>query len=298
VRVAATILVGASVIAAAATVAAGRTDGPLPDPAVFLPLVRAHLFLDEELQRNYTYHEKRQQIRVTKFGKVELGRVRLFEVYASPEPGRRYRRLIADNGVPLDGAELARRDAEYARYLEDLARSRAQETPKERARRVEKEARAQRERDALIADVFRAYDMKLARREMIDGVSTIAVTLTPRPKSVATTGEGKHLKKFQGTAWVSETDYQVVRIDVECIDTVLVGWGLLGRVHKGSRLTIERRKVNGEVWLPRRTRIEVRGRSLLVRKFTVVAETEFSNYRKFAVDTTETFGVPFRDPGL
>jgi hypothetical protein len=59
---------------------------------------------------------------------------------------------------------------------------------------------------------------------------------------------------------------------------------------------VERRKVNGEVWLPYRTRIELRGRSLLIRKFAVVAVTEFSKYRKFLVDTKETFEAPVQEP--
>jgi hypothetical protein len=41
-------------------------------------------------------------------------------------------------------------------------------------------------------------------------------------------------------------------------------------------------------------RVEMRGRSLLVRKFDLVAATEFSNYRKFSVTTSETFDGPSR----
>jgi hypothetical protein len=74
-----------------------------------------------------------------------------------------------------------------------------------------------------------------------------------------------------------------------------VGWGILGRVHEGSVFTFERRKINGEVWLPHFSRIEIKGRSLLLRKFDVVATTEFSNYRKFTVSTTETFNGPSQE---
>jgi hypothetical protein len=75
------------------------------------------------------------------------------------------------------------------------------------------------------------------------------------------------------------------------VENLLVGWGLLGRVHKGSRMLVERRKINDEVWLPARVTFEVVGRSLLVRKFSVRAVTEFSEYRKFDVATSETFKV-------
>jgi hypothetical protein len=269
---------------------AQQETAPLPEPSSFLAKVRERLFLDEEAQRGYTYQEKRQEIRVTRLGKVELGRVRLFEVYASPEPGHRYRRLIADDGVPIEPGELRRRDAAYQQYVRNLHESRVHETPAQRAQRLAKDAGERRERDALVADVFHTFDMKLVRRDAVEGVTAIVAELTPRPNAAATSKIGKHLKKFRGEVWISEADQQVIKIDMESTDPVLIGWGIVGRLREGSRLTVERRKVNGEVWLPYRTRIQLRGRSLLFRKFDLVAVTEFSNYRKFVVDTKETFG--------
>jgi hypothetical protein len=45
------------------------------------------------------------------------------------------------------------------------------------------------------------------------------------------------------------------------------------------------------VWLPARLTFEVVGRALLVRKFSVRAVTEFSEYKRFDVATSETFKV-------
>jgi hypothetical protein len=87
---------------------------------------------------------------------------------------------------------------------------------------------------------------------------------------------------------VTAGEHQVVKADLEASSDVLVGLGLVGRVHKGSRFTFERKRIN-EVWLPARVVIELVGRTLLVRKFSVRAVTEFSDYRKFAVSTAETF---------
>ena len=97
------------------------------------------------------------------------------------------------------------------------------------------------------------------------------------------------VEQFHGWGWVSENDDEVIKIEVEAKNDVLLGWGILGRVKKGSRLTWERRKVNGEVWLPARTKVEVMGRTLLVRTFSVEAVTEFSDYMKFDVTTNETY---------
>jgi hypothetical protein len=135
------------------------------------------------------------------------------------------------------------------------------------------------------------YDIAFLGRETVDGYQSVVASLEPRP-NVATRSEvGKYFSKFRGRAWVSEHDYQVVKVEMEAVENLNVGWGILGRVHKGSRMIVERRKVNDEVWLPARVTFEVLGRSVLVRKFSVRAVTEFSDYKKFEVATSETFKV-------
>jgi hypothetical protein len=280
------------IAALAAPQRTAAASDPLPDPAAFLTKVRANLFTDEELQRDYTYLEKREEIRLSRLGRVHVGRTRLFEVYPAPEPGHRYRRLIADNGKPLDPATLASRDAEYEKYVTDLYRQRTNETPADRARREAKEAEDRRTRDEIVADVFRIFEARMLGRERLAGRSVIVFSLTPRPGVESRSKPGKYFPSFAGRVWIDEIDHQVMKVVMESIDTINVGWGFLGRVHEGSVFTFERRKVNGEVWLPHLTRIEMKGRSLLFRKFDLVATTEYSNYRKFSVSTRETFDSP------
>ncbi len=282
------------VVTASRAGAATQSVTPLPDTAAFLAAVRANLFADEERARQYTYRERREEIRVSKLGKVSVNRVRLFEVYASPDPLHRYRRLIADDGVALSPAQLDRRDGDYAKYLADLALERQRETTAQRSARLAREAAEYRKRDDFVDDVFRTFEMVLRRREWTSGRETIAVSLTPKQGVTPKTDTGKYLKKFRGTAWIDESDHQLARVELECLETILVGWGILGRVHPGSRLTLERRKINDEVWLPFSFRTEIKGRALLVRKFDVAAETRYSDYRRFSVDTRETFEAPPR----
>jgi hypothetical protein len=272
-----------------------ETGRELPDEKAFLANVRANLFTDEELQRDYTYLEKREEIRVSKLGRVHVGRTRLFEVYPAPEPGHRYRRLIADNGKPLDPRKLAERDAEYQKYVTDLHQQRLHETPGGRALRESRAAEERKGRDEIVADVFRVFQADMLGREMLLGRPTIVFSLVPRPKAAPRTKPGRYFPNFKGRVWIDEADYQVIKVVMDSVDTINVGWGILGRVHKGSVFTFERRKINGEVWLPHLARIEMKGRSVLFRKFDVVATTEYSNYRKFHVSTTETFQGPSRD---
>jgi hypothetical protein len=83
-----------------------------------------------------------------------------------------------------------------------------------------------------------------------------------------------------------------VRLKVEAIDTVGIGLGMLARIHKGSRLAFERRKVNSEVWLPALANYSFNARVALVKMLRRDATLEFSNYRKFTVDTSSSFAPP------
>ena len=64
--------------------------------------------------------------------------------------------------------------------------------------------------------------------------------------------------------------------------------GVVAKLYKGTTLVFERRKVNDEVWLPTRTRVNMSGRAL-IRKFSLEAVIEYSDYRKFSVNTDTTF---------
>ena len=108
----------------------------------------------------------------------------------------------------------------------------------------------------------------------------------------ATSREGRILQKFKGRAFVSELDAQVVRVELEALDNISFGLGLLAKVNKGSQAAFERRYINGEVWLPASFRLRARGRQFLLKGIDLDNEVEWYDYRKFTVDTKETVAAP------
>ena len=139
---------------------------------------------------------------------------------------------------------------------------------------------------------FGIYDIGMIRREMVDGHDTIFATLDPKEGVRPQTDDGKIMRNFKARAWVSESDYELVRVEIEAIRDLSFGLGLLARVHKGTVATYERRKVNNEVWLPAKVTWTASGRLLLVRRLRLRGISEFSGYRKFTVDTSTTYGTP------
>jgi hypothetical protein len=69
-----------------------------------------------------------------------------------------------------------------------------------------------------------------------------------------------------------------MRLEVESTGDVTFGFGILARLHKGSRMAFERRPVN-DVWLPSELRYSGDGRVLLVKKLRVEEIREYSGYQ-------------------
>jgi hypothetical protein len=261
---------------------AWSSDQSLPDQDHFVAEVRARLRMDRALQANYTFLERRQEIDISKLGKVSAEVTKLYEVYPSADPGFTYKRLIAVNGTPISGAELARNDEKHRRDLERVASS-----PSERAKQqrdIEKNRREERE---AIDELFRVYDIRLVGRERLAGYPTIVGTLEPRPGYQPRSDDGRMMKRFRGRVWAHEFDYQIVKVDLESVEEVTIGWGLLARLRKGAKITLQRTKVNDEIWLPTSLRIVGTGRTLIFRRFTIDSLTEWSDYKRFSVSTEE-----------
>ena len=265
-------------------------DRPLPATDLFLANVRAHLRTDRTLLSQYTYLQRSRDLHFTKTGKFAPGAEKLYQVYPGLHPRERYERLMAVDGKPRDPAELAADDQKHQKKVLDELAKRERESAGDREKRLKAEAKELRDEEDEVDDVFRVYDFRLVERQLIDGQSMIVVDFAPKHGAAPKTGDGKLLTKAKGRAWISEDDYQLARLEAEMIGDVSVGL-FLAKLYKGTTISVDRRKVNGEVWLPARVRLNLSGRAL-VRKFSVESVIEFSDYRKFSVETGETFKVP------
>jgi hypothetical protein len=204
---------------------------------------------------------------------------------------RTYRRLVEVDGKPRPADELARDDREHRKKVEEALERRAKESPEDRAKRMERRAKDQREFQRAVDDLLRVYRFTMIGRELVDGHPAIVIDFEPRPDAQPQTDGGRLMRKVRGRAWITEDDYQIARIEGETLDDFSFGWGIFGKVYKGTTATFERRKVNGEVWLPSRIVFSAAGRAF-VRKFQLDSTIEYFDYRKFGVDTDTRFSLP------
>ena len=265
----------------------GGQERPLPDAEPFLAKARAHLQTDRQLLSQYTYKERQTKIHLSRFGALTTGPVQVFEVYPGIEPDDTYRRLIEVDGKPRDSAELEKEDHHRQKHVLDEIDRRRREDPDARERRLQREAKEHHQDEETLDDLIRVYQFTLVERQILNGHPAIVVDFVPRPNAAPKTSDGKDMTKVKGRAWISEDDYQMVRVSVEVLKDFSVGW-FIGRLYAGTTASYERRKVNNEIWLPSRLRINASGRAL-IRKFHIDTVTDYSDYRKFSVQTDTEF---------
>ena len=282
-------MIASALLSVTALVAQER---PLPDQESFLRDVRTRLQTDSALQSGYIYVETRREQKVDGRGQVEQESVKVYESYPGLPGEDRWDRLISENGRPRAASDLDKELRNRQKKAEAMVLEATDQPAKQQARQQREDAMRRREFDAMLDDLFLVYNIRMERRELLDGHGTIMFSLTPRREAKPRTREGSQMRAFAVRAWISESDRELVRVDAEAIDTLSMGFGLLARLHKGAKLSFLRTKVNDEVWLPSRVSYSGSARVGLVAVLRRIGISEFSGYRKFSVDTSTTYRPP------
>lgn len=259
---------------------------PLPELNAFLARIKGNLKSDRLLLSQYAYNRTSGTRYLDKDGRVKKTETREYEVYPSFEEDMTYERLISEDGRPVDPGKLEAQDSEYKKKADARARRLAGEKKSDQLERLAREAEESRKEREIIEDMLMLYEFKLLRREMAGGHSAVWIGFDPKPQYRPRTKDGNILKRLRGQALVSDTDYQVIRVEAELIDDYSIGLGLLARVHKGTRLMFIRKKINDEIWLPAEFRFSGSARALLLKQLRLESTSTFSDYRKYSVSST------------
>jgi hypothetical protein len=184
-------------------------------------------------------------------------------------------RQIERNGVPVPQQELDQNLASIRQRAADLRAM----TAAERAKLEEQSRRRERDETDWLKEFPEALDYRQIGEEMVDGRPAIVLECSPRPGYKASNLQARVFSKVRGKIWIDRADSQLVRADAEVYETVNIGLGVLGRVHKGTRFHIERRKVGAETWLPVSQTIRFAARVLLFKHLAQEEVTEYSRFR-------------------
>ncbi len=228
---------------------------------------------NQEVLSNYTYHMLTVGRDLDGKGQVRSTHSDLTEVLYIG--GRRHERLLEKDGKPLSEKE-AKKEQES---LDRAARDAEKLTPEERQAR-DREGKKQRERESM-SHIPDACDMRIVGEPEVNGRPAWQIHLSPRrdyngPDSAV-------LRHIEADLWIDKGDYAWVRIDADALDTISFGF-FLARIAKGTRISMERTRVNDEVWALHTLKMKASARVALVKSFNAEADVTFSEYRRFRTD--------------
>src|SRR3984957_1021240 len=228
--------------------------------------------------RNYTYIERDEEHKLDGKGQVKSTETKTYEVMELY--GEQVQRLTEKGDKPLDAKDAAKEEEK----IQKIINKRRDESENERKKREEKEEKGREEDRKFVLEVADAYDFKLVGTELVGGREAWVIDGEPRPGFVPHMKQSKFLTKFRGRVWIDKSDFQLAKMDVECLDTI--SWGLfMARIHKGSRFMLEQTRVNQEVWLPRELTVKVDVRLALLKNLHVDLEQSFRDYKKFRANS-------------
>ena len=238
---------------------------------------------NDKRQRDYTYIERHVEHKLDGKDQVKSTEAKTYEVMELY--GEQVMRLIEKDDKPLSEKEAAKEE-ERIRKLTD---KRKNESEDERRKREEKEEKDRGQGRKFVREVADAYNFRLVGIEQVDGRDAWVIDGEPRPGYEPHMKDAKFLPKFHGRVWIDKNDLQWMKLDVECIDTVSLGW-VLARIHRGTRVVIEQTRVNDEVWLPRHVAFKFNARVALFKGYNVDGEQSYRDYKKFR-SSTKIVGV-------
>jgi hypothetical protein len=273
-----------------------------------------------DLLSQFAYKETVSEMTLDSNGKVKNTQTSVIDHIPTRVQGFIYERQIVKNGVPLTAKELEKQDqknedevrkseTDIKKYRDKAGSDRekirndliAQLTRDFDKQHLSTEERKKKIDEALDAydhpkpfvpvrkmedsTILQASDFQLAGRETLDGRSVIVITFKPKPGFKGGSMYEKILQHAGGKIWVSEDEYQMMKIEIHVTDAINLGFGLLAKVQPGSKAIFEWRKFNDEVWLPSHGDFTAKVRILLVKGEHTHEIHEYSDYKKYVVST-------------
>jgi hypothetical protein len=240
---------------------------------------------DTQLTKEYNYLQREETRELDRSGKVRVHKDETWDVI--PLEGSPYKRLVSRDGRPLSAAEKELEDQKVRAAAEE----RRKETPEQRAHRLEEWRHRQDRQRQPLRELPEAFNFTLLPEEDLDGRPVYVIEALPKPGYKPKSTYTAFFPKVKVHAWIDKADLEAKRIEIEATDTISFG-GFLLRLEKGSRIVIEQTRMDDQVWVPRHVSVLAEARLLLLKNMNREMEYDFSDYKKFQVDSRVVYLQP------
>ena len=159
--------------------------------------------------------------------------------------GSPYSRLTEVDSQPLSPTQ-SNQEAEKLRSA--IAR-RANESPKDRCRRLAQYQKNRERMFALLNEMGQAFEFQNLGVRKLDRHEVYVLQARPRPGYQPKSQETKVLTGMEGTLWIEKNTLQWVRVEAVSIKPIWFGW-FIAKILPGTRFLLEQAPVTNSIWLP------------------------------------------------
>jgi hypothetical protein len=224
--------------------------------------------------KNYTFLERVEERRYGRNGNLSSKEIQTYEFMVLG--GRPYGRLVERDDQALPPKE-ARKEQDK---LDKESAKRQRESASDKAR----EDKDREEERRYLREVPQAFDLTLQGSEQIGGRPVWIIGAQPKAGYKPKIKRAEMLSHLRGKIWVDQADYQWVKAEVEVIDAISFGLGLV-KLEPGAVLNFDQVRVNEEVWLPAHISVRADARLVYLRKLREELDITYRNYQKFQADS-------------
>ena len=286
------------------------TSGQTVDPNVNVPqLIREAYLRGAEMSKRllqYSWTDTRSYRVVEKGGKVKTYPEQVYEVFPNKVNGKfLIRRLVRENGVPLNPERAAKEMARQGKELEKDERE-AEEAERKSSSKQSSPPTAvdgcvpqgyvttYGANGGLIAmsisDFLCAGEFSNPQPGAVNGREAIIVDFRPRADYRPPNKDRQPIKGLQGRMWIDVKDRIVSRLEAwPVLDNGRVGVNEVQRKPTEVVLTYEQMRLSDGTWMHALTRINTTNHPKLFNGVTIVFQEAFTDYRRFSseVDSFE-----------
>ena len=189
--------------------------------------------------------------------------------------GSPYERLVAVNGKNLTG----RKQKEEQEKYEKAVAARQHESADQRSRRIAKYETDRKRDHTLIQQMISAFDYRLVGKRNLNGFQVYVLKATPRGGYKPIDRDSEVLTGMEGTMWIDQKTFQWVKVEAHVMHPVRIE-GFLAEVEPGTRFEVEKRPVDGDIWLASRYSMRANARVLLLFPHRGQEDDSYFNYHK------------------
>lgn len=231
-------------------------------------LERAQAVARDQLGVPYAYQKRSLLARFDADGKTTKSEEKLYEV--TLVAGLPFNRLVEIKGRDLTPEELRKEQHKEERFQQRFT----QQSITNMAARKEAWVTPQ---------LLDRYDFTVKERVVLNARPALILTFKPKraklPEKVVT---DKVLNRMAGTLWIDEQDAEAVKLSVNLIDSLSMGWfGMLGSVSRCD-LSLERQRMPEGVWINVKQILQIQYRKLTsTQRFRATEDS--SEFRRVSV---------------